>query len=137
MPEPSQIQPIPGGVTGTPRLLLGLEGLAVFVAALVAYWALGANWWVFVLLFLAPDLSFFGYLAGERTGAVLYNAVHTYVVPILLALVGHFIGNDLVLSLAVIWLAHIGADRALGYGLKYPGGFSQTHLGPIGKARKG
>lgn len=137
MSAPDASERTQGGVTGTPRLLLRLEGAAVFVAALTAYWALGANWWIFVLLFLAPDLSFFGYMAGNRTGAILYNAVHNYVLPLLLAIIGQFLGNGLLLSLAVIWLGHIGADRALGYGLKYPLGFNQTHLGPIGKARKG
>lgn len=126
-----------GHVTGTPRLLLRLEGLAVFAAALVAYWALGANWWLFVVLFFAPDLSFLGYLAGERIGAIAYNTLHTYLLPLLLGILGHLLGNELVLSLAAIWIAHIGADRALGYGLKYSDSFSQTHLGPVGKARKG
>jgi hypothetical protein len=30
-------------------------------------------------------------------------------------------------------MAHIGIDRALGYGLKYSAGFGFTHLGRIGK----
>jgi hypothetical protein len=39
------------------------------------------------------------------------------------------------LSLATIWIAHIGFDRALGYGLKYGSGFTHTHLGRIGRDR--
>ena len=35
---------------------------------------------------------------------------------------------------SLIWLAHIGMDHALGYGLKYASGFAVTHLGRIGKA---
>jgi hypothetical protein len=38
-----------------------------------------------------------------------------------------------ILLIAMIWLAHIGFDRALGYGLKYASGFGFTHLGRIGK----
>jgi hypothetical protein len=38
--------------------------------------------------------------------------------------------------LALIWLAHIGIDRALGYGLKYASGFGFTHLGRIGPAAR-
>ena len=37
-------------------------------------------------------------------------------------------------ALALIWIAHIGLDRALGYGLKYATGFGDTHLGRIGRA---
>ena len=38
-------------------LMLRLEGLAVLGATIVAYGALGGNWWLFVLLILAPDLA--------------------------------------------------------------------------------
>lgn len=39
--------------------------------------------------------------------------------------------DGLVLSLCLIWLAHIGMDRMLGYGLKYPTDFKDTHLGRL------
>ena len=39
-------------------------------------------------------------------------------------------------AVALIWLAHIGIDRALGYGLKYEAGFGFTHLGRIGRQGK-
>ncbi|MEF9606012.1 DUF4260 family protein, partial [Paracoccus sp. PXZ] len=32
-----------------------------------------------------------------------------------------------------LWLAHVGFDRVLGYGLKLPSGFRDTHLGRIGR----
>jgi hypothetical protein len=35
------------------------------------------------------------------------------------------------LRLALVWFAHIGMDRALGYGLKYDDAFTHTHLGII------
>lgn len=116
--------------------MLRLEGLAALVAAVTAYWFLGGNWWVFALLLLAPDLSFFGLLAGEKAGAKLYNLAHTYTVPAVLGAIGWFGGVDWLTFVALIWVAHIGMDRAVGYGLKYPGFDHHTHLGLIGKAKK-
>jgi hypothetical protein len=116
-------------------LLLRLEGGALFVAALVGYAVTGGGWLLFVLLFLAPDLSMAGYLAGPKTGARIYNAAHSTLAPLAL-LVGGFLGaGDLALHVAAIWLAHIGTDRALGYGLKHPTAFTDTHLGRIGRER--
>ena len=69
-----------------------------------------------------------GYLAGPRAGAIAYDVVHTYVLPLGLAVAGVLAGSDLAVQLALIWLAHVGADRLLGYGLKYPTGFKDTHL---------
>jgi len=123
-----------GGATGTPRQLLRLEGLAVFIAALIAYREIGAGWSLFALAILAPDLSMLGYLGGARAGAMLHNAAHSYIAPALLAVGGWWLAAPLATSLALIWIAHIGLDRALGYGLKYLSGFGFTHLGRIGKA---
>ena len=75
-----------------------------------------------------PDLAMLGYLAGPRTGAVAYDVVHTYVLPAVLAAAGVVADSDTALALALIWLTHIGVDRAVGYGLKYPSGFKDTHL---------
>jgi hypothetical protein len=111
-----------------PRRLLHLEGLAVLTAALVLYFDAGYGWLLLVLLILAPDLSMLGYLGGPRLGAACYDAVHTTVVPIALAVVGVLAEADTALQIALVWLAHIGADRLLGYGLKYPTGFKDTHL---------
>jgi hypothetical protein len=123
-----------GAVTGGARALLRLEGLALFVAMLVLYSYRGGPWWLFAVLFLAPDLSFAAYLAGARIGSVAYNAVHTTVVPAALLIAGVALDQSLTLSIAIIWLAHVGIDRALGYGLKYSDAFNHTHLGRIGKA---
>ena len=76
----------------------------------------------------APDLSMVGYAAGPRVGAVTYDVAHTYAIPVALALVGVFADADLALQIALVWAAHIGVDRAIGYGLKYPTGFRDTHL---------
>jgi hypothetical protein len=124
-------------VTGVPRLLLRLEGAALGSIAIVLYARQDASWWLFAGLILAPDLSFLGYLAGPRAGAIVYNAAHTLVVPIALALAGLFLPASILVAIALIWIAHIGVDRALGYGLKYARGFGFTHLGRIGPASTG
>lgn len=121
------------GVTGGLRILLRLEGLALLAAMAALYAWQGTSWWLFAALFFTPDLSFAGYLLGSRPGAIIYNAVHTTVVPGVLLGIGLVLGQPLAVALAVIWLAHIGFDRALGYGLKQPDGFSFTHLGRIGR----
>jgi hypothetical protein len=123
-----------GAATGGVRLLLRLEGLTLFAGMTVLYWIWDGSWWIYAILFLAPDVSFAGYLAGPRVGAIIYNAAHSYLAPVALMTIGFAIASPLVLSIAMIWLAHIGFDRALGYGLKYAEGFSFTHLGRIGKA---
>jgi hypothetical protein len=121
-------------VAGAPRALLRLEGLFVFVLSVALYARIGESWWLFAVLFLAPDLSFLGYLAGPRVGAIAYNAVHMTAGPVLLALVGLLAPYQPAVAIGLIWLAHCGIDRALGYGLKYEAGFGFTHLGRIGRA---
>jgi hypothetical protein len=111
-----------------PRILLHAEGAAVAVAAVTLYFHGGHPWWLLLLLALAPDLSFVGYAAGPRAGAVAYNLAHTYVLPVALATIGVLAGSDWTTAVGLIWLTHIGVDRAIGYGLKYPSGFKDTHL---------
>lgn len=123
-----------GAATGGARTLLRLEGLALFAGMTLLYALWEGSWWVYGILFLAPDLSFAGYLAGPRVGAAVYNAAHSYLAPMALITAGFALTAPLVLSIAMIWLAHIGIDRALGYGLKYSSGFGFTHLGRIGRA---
>jgi hypothetical protein len=123
----------PGAVAGAPRLWLRLEGLAVLALALLVYRQGGHSWLLLAVLFLAPDLSLAGYLAGPRVGAAVYNVAHSYVGPVLAAALALLTGRPPVV--ATIWAAHVGFDRALGYGLKYPGAFHDTHLGRIGRAR--
>jgi hypothetical protein len=125
-----------GAVTGGVRTLLRLEGLTLFAGMTLLYGFWGGPWWVYAVLFLAPDISFLGYLAGPRAGAIAYNAVHSYIVPMALITAGFGFAPPLLLTIAMIWLAHIGFDRALGYGLKYSAGFGFTHLGRIGSAAK-
>ena len=113
-----------------PRTLLRLEAALVFLAALAAYAALDGAWGVFLALFLVPDLSMLGYLAGPRPGAIAYNAAHTYLAGGALAALGLAVAPSL-LPIALIWIAHVGFDRMLGYGLKAATGFGHTHLGTL------
>jgi hypothetical protein len=121
-----------GAVTGAIRILLRLEGLALLASMVLVYALWGGSWWVFALLLLLPDISLAAYLAGPGTGAIVYNAAHSTLIPAALAALGLALGAPLMVSLAIIWLAHIGMDRAVGYGLKYEAGFAFTHLGRIG-----
>ena len=111
-----------------PRSLLHLEGLAVLGGSLALYFGAGYGWLALAVLFLAPDLSMLGYVGGPRIGALAYDLVHTYVPPVALGVYGVLGDSDTATQLSLIWLAHIGLDRLLGYGLKYPTGFKDTHL---------
>lgn len=120
-------------VSGSVLILLRLEGLAVAAASALLYARTGASWLLFATLWLAPDLSMLGYLAGSCWGARCYNVVHTYVLPGALALSALGLHANALLPFALIWINHIGVDRLLGYGLKYSDGFGFTHLGRLGK----
>lgn len=122
-------------VEGGVRRVLQIEGAALLAGALVAFHWLGTSWWMFVVLFLGPDLSFLGYLLGPRIGAFTYNVMHSTIGPFILAGLAWWSGPDILgailASVAAIWFAHIGFDRMIGYGLKYASGFKSTHLGKL------
>jgi hypothetical protein len=122
-----------GFASGGVRLLLRLEGIAAFAVAVALYAHAGFSWPIFALLLLSPDLSMFAYFAGPRTGAAVYNFVHTYAVGLPLALAGFFAALPALTAAGLILIAHIGLDRALGYGLKYSTAFGDTHLGRSGR----
>jgi len=120
-------------VSGGIRYVLRLEGLAVFIAATVMYAKSGFGWPTYALFFLAPDISFLGYLAGNRIGAIAYNAAHSYLGALACFSAALLLNSPELEAAGMIWCAHIGFDRALGYGLKYSAGFGFTHLGRIGR----
>ncbi len=122
-------------VSGGVRVLLRLEGLCILVVSLLAYAKFGSGWGTFALFFLAPDLSFIGYLAGPRVGAISYNSAHSFIGATAVLAAGVLLSVPVAITAGIIWVAHIGFDRALGYGLKYSVGFGFTHLGIIGRAR--
>ena len=119
-----------GAVSGGVRRWLRLEGLIVVAAAVLVYARSGDSWVLFLILFLVPDVSFAGYLGGPRAGAMIYNICHSYILPVALGCGMWVSGRSIAIPL--IWVAHIGFDRLLGYGLKYPTGFGNTHLGKLG-----
>ena len=92
---------------------------------------------VLAALILVPDVSFAAYFLGTRPGAIAYNAMHVLFVPVALAIAGFLLPSFDLIWIALIWAAHIGIDRALGFGLKYGAGASFTHLGRIGGAMAG
>jgi hypothetical protein len=117
------------------QVFLRLEGLAAAALSAVFYQHTGANWWLFAALWLTPDLSMLGYLGGPKLGARIYNAIHSYVTPATLAVSALLFESPALLPYALIWINHIGVDRMLGYGLKYPAGFKWTHLGTLSGKR--
>src|SRR6202051_1836057 len=108
-----------GAVTGGLKILLRLEGLTLFAGMTLLYAVWGGYWWVYAILFLVPDLSFAAYLRGPKAGRILYNAAHSYMAPMTLMPSGFALASPLTLSIAMIWLAHIGIDRAVRYRTKY------------------
>jgi hypothetical protein len=124
---------LPGAVAGVPKLILRFEGAALLFGAAFFYWRFDGSWLWFAVLFLTPDLSFLGYLISPRIGAIAYNALHATLGPLALLALTAWLDFPLGERIALIWLAHVGFDRALGYGLKYANAFGDTHLGRIGK----
>ncbi len=115
-------------VPDTVRPLLRLEGLAVFIAGLIAYDRLGGDWLWLVPALLLPDLSAIGYLAGPAVGSLVYNLVHNWAFGLVVLGAGLFWSIPLVTLAGVVLIAHVGMDRVAGYGLKHPGSFKDTHM---------
>jgi hypothetical protein len=119
-------------VAGVPRLLLHLEGAALLALAVGAYAWSGASWWLFAALFWSPDIAFFAYRIGPRTGSIAYNALHTTLAPAALVALAVILDDASIATVwGAIWAAHIGYDRLGGWGLKYGNGYWYTHLGEL------
>ncbi len=125
-------QRLDGVVTGRPRVFLRVEGAVLLAASLFGYAATERPWWLVPAVLLLPDIFMAGYARSTAFGALTYNLAHAYPLPALLGGIGLWNGSLLVQALALVWFAHIGMDRALGYGLKHDDGFVHTHLGMIG-----
>ncbi len=113
------------------KLILHLEGLAVLLLSLYFYWTNDFSWILFIILLFVPDLSMLGYLINNKIGAVIYNIFHTYILPIVLIFISLLFDYSTLLPIGLIWTAHIGMDRLVGYGLKYPTAFKDTHLNRV------
>lgn len=114
------------------KTILKLEYAALFFLALMMFARTEISWWWFALLFFLPDLSMVGYAINTKVGAVLYNIFHHFGTAVLLFFVGKILGFIYLEVAGIILLAHSAFDRILGYGLKYPDSFQNTHLGRIG-----
>lgn len=112
----------------SPANVIRAEHLALLALAITVYWNLDDNWWLFAMLFLAPDLSFAAAVMGPNAGVIAYNLAHTAVAPVILVSVGIVADWHLGISLATIWFAHLAFDRLVGYGLKYSLRKNDTHL---------
>jgi uncharacterized protein DUF4260 len=134
IPTPDAAGATDGAVVGGPRIWLRLEGVTLAIGALIAYASTGKPWWLVPVVLFAPDLLMIGYLGGTRLGAQCYNVAHAAPIPALIVWVAWWRNEPLLLALGLVWLAHIGMDRVLGYGLKYNDSFKHTHLGQIGRS---
>lgn len=115
--------------------ILKAEELAQLIIAIMALtcFPLGIPWWLWPVLFLAPDLSMLGYLAGAKAGAVCYNLAHHKGLSIMIIIAGWSLHLPAMVVSGLLLFAHSSFDRMLGYGLKFGDSFQHTHLGTIGK----
>lgn len=112
---------------------LKLEEAAQFALGILVFGQLPYAWWLFIALILTPDIGMLGYLAGNKTGAAMYNTFHHKGIALLIAGLGFYLHSDITMLVGVILFSHSAMDRLMGYGLKYETGFKHTHLGEIGK----
>ncbi|MCC2337002.1 DUF4260 domain-containing protein [Bacillus tropicus] len=110
------------------KRIVHFEGLVVFIAAIYAYSLYEFSWIIFWVFLLAPDLSMLAYGINNHVGANIYNLFHTYIISILIVIIGAYFKIDIVIMIGLIWTAHIGMDRMFGYGLKYETDFKDTHI---------
>ena len=68
------------------------------------------------------------YLIGVQWGTVSYNLAHTLSLPLILLVAALILPAPGLVPYALIWISHIALDRMLGFGLKYPSAFKDTHL---------
>jgi hypothetical protein len=119
------------------RSILRWEGVAYLLLACVLYQRLGFSWGQFALWFLLPDIALLAYVFGNpRLGMWAYNTTHSSLGAGLAGVCGVLAGQSVLWQVSLIWFAHIGLDRALGFGLKFPLGFRVTHLGVMSGTRE-
>jgi hypothetical protein len=114
--------------------ILRAEALAIFLVGVILYAQLGGDWIWLLPLLLVPDVSAIGYLAGPEVGAITYNLAHNLVVALGILAIGWFAAIAPLALAGAVLVAHVGMDRTLGFGLKLPSDFKDTHLGRIGRS---
>jgi hypothetical protein len=127
----AQSQPVTGAIVW----ILRIEGLCALIISCLVYHHMEMAWRIFFFLFLLPDISFLAYFVNPQIGATAYNICHSYISPFLIGILLLVAKMESVAPYLLIWTAHIGFDRALGYGLKYSSAFGDTHLGFVGKRK--
>lgn len=122
------------------KIVLKLEELGMWIACIILLYAIHVEWWLYLLMFLGPDLSMLGYMINNKVGAWSYNLFHHKGIAAIILIVGAIISNNNIFSswawlfpIGLVLLGHSSMDRFFGYGLKYENGFKFTHLGEIGK----
>lgn len=115
------------------KYILKLEELAMTIIAIIGirHYNLNISLWVWVILFFMPDIGMLGYLINTKVGAVLYNLFHHKGIAIFIALIGYFIGNEIMIATGLLLFAHASFDGIWGYGLKFNDNFKHTHLGNL------
>lgn len=113
------------------KKVIHIEYGAAFILLLFIYSHLEFSLWLFFLLLFVPDVTMIGYFINAKVGATLYNIGHNLILPIFCCGLSLSLSNKIGLLLTLIWLAHIAMDRCLGYGLKYPHAFKETHMQKI------
>ncbi len=113
--------------------LIKLEELGLLIVSIFFLYKLNLNisWWLYIILFLSPDIGMLGYLISTKVGAVTYNFFHHKAIASLLIVCGIIQSNDYILFSGLLLLAHSSFDRVLGFGLKYPDNFKHTNVGYI------
>lgn len=115
------------------KITIKFEEIMMLVLGIYAFSLLSYAWWLFLILFLLPDIGMVGYIFNSKIGALCYNVFHHKGIAILLYLIGIYFQKEWLQLSGCILFAHSAFDRILGYGLKYKKGFKFTHLGEIGK----
>lgn len=117
-----------------PKLIIKLENLAVFF--LSVYLILITpdngfflqNWYLIILIWLSIDLSMIGYFINKKLGSIIYNLIHNYLLALFIIIFGNYAGSPNLIVVGYILLSHVSLDRFLGFGLKYPSDFKDTHI---------
>ncbi|WP_179283072.1 MULTISPECIES: DUF4260 domain-containing protein [Paenibacillus] len=113
----------------TNKQIVHVEYILAVILSFFIYMQLHFPIWLFFVLLFVPDLTMLGYAMNKKIGAIVYNFGHTFIFPLLLALSYLYFSNDYLLLGAIIWIAHICLDRAIGAGLKYQdSSFTSTHI---------
>jgi hypothetical protein len=113
--------------------IIKLEELAMLLISVYALYQFEVAWWWYLLVFIGPDISMLGYLAGNKAGAISYDLFHHKAIGIAFIITGYFFHANEIVWTGLVLFGHSSFDRMMGYGLKFFDGFQHTHLGKIGK----